>query len=219
MKGLFITGTDTDVGKTYIACQIASELNKRNINVIPRKPVETGCKLINNILLPDDANLLLKASQSSSSLDDVCPYRFTQAISPTVAAKLSGESISLKQLSFACTNNISDTDFLLVEGAGGFYSPICDNALNSDLAIELQLPIILVTDDRVGAVNQALLTINAIENSNLSITGILLSSTNNDSFNKLADNTSELSRLTNYPVYKVSHNHTIPVDLIERILR
>jgi len=218
MKGLFITGTDTNVGKTYISCQIASALKQNNINVIPRKPVETGCKLINGVLLPDDASLLLKASQSSSSLDEVCAYRFTQAISPTVAARLSGTPLSLKQLRKACIKNISDNDFCLVEGAGGFYSPICENALNADLAVELKLPIVLVAEDRVGSVNQVLLAINAIEKHQLTINAIILNSTNSKSQNNLANNASEISTITSYPVFSVSYKQTIPSNLLKHLL-
>ena len=217
MKGLFVTGTDTNVGKTYISCQIASALKQKKINVIPRKPVETGCELINGVLLPDDANLLLKASQSSSSLDDVCPYRFAQAVSPTVAAKLSGESISLKQLSTACIKNISDNDFCLVEGAGGFYSPICEKALNADLANELNLPIILVAEDRVGAVNQVLLAINAIEKHQLKIFAIILNSRGSNSLDILSDNAAEIKTITPHPVFSVSYKQPLSPEFLKHL--
>ncbi|MCW9046553.1 MAG: dethiobiotin synthase [Gammaproteobacteria bacterium] len=217
MKGLFVTGTDTNVGKTYIACQIASALKQKNINVIPRKPVETGCELINGVLLADDANLLLKASQSTSSLNDVCAYRFTQAISPKVAAKLSGEPLSLKQLNTACIKNISDNDFLLVEGAGGFYSPICENALNADLAGELNLPIILVAEDRVGAVNQVLLTIDAIEKYQLAICAIILNSTETKPQNKLSNNASEIKAITPHPVFSVAYKKPLSTDFLKHL--
>jgi len=129
MQGIFITGTDTNVGKTYIACQIA----------------ETGCTLNAGELLPADANLLLHASGAKISLQEVCH-----------SAKHSGTPVSLDQLVNHCTSNINDNDFLIVEGAGGIYSPICNNALNADLARELGLPVVLIAQDRLGAVNQVL---------------------------------------------------------------
>jgi len=218
MKGIFVTGTDTNVGKTYISCQIALALKQKHINVLPRKPVESGCKLVKGVLLPEDASLLLNASQTSSSLDEVCPYRFAQAISPSVAAKLSGESLSLEQLKIACLNNISDNDFLLVEGAGGFYSPICEDALNADLANELKLPVILITEDRVGAVNQVLLTINAIETYKLNLLAIVLSSPTINPQIKHANNLSELSHLTNYPIFSTPYSQSIPVELSEMLI-
>lgn len=217
MKGIFVTGTDTNVGKTYISCLIASALRQKNINVIPRKPVETGCELINGVLLPGDANLLLNASQSTSSLDDVCPYRFTQAISPTVAAKLSGKSITLKQLITACINKVSDSDFLLVEGAGGIYSPICEKALNADLADELKLPIILVAEDRVGAVNQVLLAINALEKHQLTICAIILNSTGSKTHNNLSNNADEIKTITPHPVFSASYEQPLSSAFLKHL--
>ena len=218
MKGLFITGTDTNVGKTYIACQIAAKLKSKNINVIPRKPIETGCEIINGELYPTDASALFKASQSDITLDEVCPYRFTPPISPQLAIKLSGKSVSLENLVSTCTQNISEEDFLLVEGAGGFYSPICTNALNADLASRLNLPIVLVTEDRVGAVNQVLLAINAIEKHQLKINAVVLNSTKQKTHNDLSDNAAEIKALIAYPVFSVAYNQVISTDFINRIV-
>ena len=208
MKGFFITGTDTNVGKTYIACQIASELHARGVNVVPRKPIESGCELINGELYPADADLLLKTSSSSAPLNEVCPFRFEPAVSPQIAASLANETVSLKQLIEACINNLSDTDFLLTEGAGGFYSPICTDALNADLATELKLPIILVTDDRLGAVNQTLMAVNAIEKYQLDIIAIILNTTKAEHKNSLINNEQEIKQFCNHPVFKVSHDET-----------
>jgi len=218
MKGLFITGTDTNVGKTYVACQITESLKKQNIKIIPRKPVETGCPLINDVLHPEDAHRLLISSGSIISLNEVCPYRFSPAISPQIAAESSAEILTLDNLISACTNNVSTDDFLLVEGAGGFYSPICSNALNSDLAIKLRLPVILVTENRLGAVNQTLLAISAIENSGLKLLTIILNKTNKLELNPLINNASEISKFTSHSVHNLSYNQKIPKSLIQKIL-
>ncbi|RDH82450.1 MAG: dethiobiotin synthase [endosymbiont of Galathealinum brachiosum] len=218
MKGLFITGTDTNVGKTYIACLIAAELKSRNLNIIPRKPVETGCEIINDELYPADASVLLKASQSNITLDEVCPYRYTPPISPQLAIKRSGNSISLDDLVSTCKKNITEKDLLLVEGAGGFYSPICTDALNADLASRLNLPVILVTEDRVGAVNQALLAINAIEKHQLKICAVVLNSTGPETQNNLSDNTSEIKALTSHPVFSISHEQPISANFLKHLL-
>jgi len=198
MKGLFITGTDTNVGKTFVTCKIAAELKSRNINVIPRKPVESGCQLIDGKLIPDDASKLQQASQTTQTLDTICPYRFKQAISPARAAQLNNQSISLNQLTQACLNQVNENDFLLVEGAGGFYSPICEQALNADLARALNLPVLLVTENRVGAINQVLLCLQAIEKNNLKVKAIVLNQISNDDN---IDNLQELSQLTPLPVF------------------
>jgi len=215
MKGLFITGTDTNVGKTYIACQIAAELHARGVNVIPRKPVESGCEVINNVLHPSDANLLLLASQSNISLNEVCPYRFEPAVSPQIAASLANETILIEQLINACNSNLSDNDFLLTEGAGGFYSPICTNALNADLATELKLPVVLVTEDRLGAVNQTLMAINAIEKYQLNITAIILNSTRPEQKKPLFDNISEIKQFCHYPIFSIPYKQAIPTAFLQ----
>jgi len=217
MKGLFITGTDTNVGKTYIACQIATALASQNINVIPRKPVETGCDLINGVLQAEDATLLLNASKSNSTIDEVCPYRFSPAISPQLAMQLAGHSVSLNELITASTNNLSEDDFLLVEGAGGFYSPICTGALNADLAAHLKLPIILVTEDRVGAVNQVLLAINAIEKHQLNILAVILNTTHEPNSNNLSDNAAEIKALVPHPVILIPYKQPISTDLLSQL--
>jgi len=219
MKGLFITGTDTNVGKTYIACQIASELHSRGINVTPRKPIETGCELINKSLHPSDANLLLKASNSNTSLDDVCPYRFSPAISPQLAAQQSNQIVRISDLVSACTNNIEKESFLIVEGAGGFYSPICQNALNSDLARELDLPVLIVVENRLGSINQALLTIKAVENNNLKISSVILNSTSPIKQNSLINNLSELQGFTNHMVIHVPFNKPIDAQYYQQLFK
>lgn len=217
MKGLFITGTDTDVGKTYIACLLAAKLKLNGINVIPRKPVESGCRLINDALHPNDAAQLLEASQSSVSLHDVCRYRFEPAISPQLAARHANKIISLEQLVQACTDNLTENDFLLVEGAGGFFSPICENTLNADLAAALNLPVVLISDDRVGSVNQTLLAIHAIEKYNLQIHAIILNASTANAHNKQTDNKSEILNFVNYPVYQIKYKQTMDDALYEQL--
>jgi len=198
MNGIFITGTDTDVGKTFIACKIAAQLKKQNINVVPRKPIESGCELINNQLIPSDAMQLQQASQSTQTLKSICPYRFKEAISPARAANINNQKITLQQLTQASTKHVNENDFLLVEGAGGFYSPICENALNADLAKALGLPLLLVTDNRVGTINQVLLCLHAIQKSNLNLKAIVL---NQISRTDRVDNIQELSQLTSTPIF------------------
>ncbi|HED33426.1 MAG TPA: dethiobiotin synthase [Gammaproteobacteria bacterium] len=216
MNGIFITGTDTNVGKTYIACKIAAELNTRNINVVPRKPVESGCTLTNNQLIPEDAIKLKQASQSTESIEKICPYRFKKAISPAEAARQNNQRISLNQLSHACTANVNENDFLLVEGAGGFYSPLCEDALNADLAIKLDLPLLLIAENRVGCINQVLLCLNAIKHSSLNLRAIVLnhlphSETGNSHYD-------ELARYTQIPIVEFDRNQSPVKQVVDHIL-
>ena len=94
-KGVFITGTDTDVGKTYIGRQIAAQLHESQIDVITRKPIESGCEYIDGVLHPSDASHYYDAIEKTHSLAEICPYRFEPAISPQRAARLVNQPIIL----------------------------------------------------------------------------------------------------------------------------
>ena len=215
MKGLFITGTDTNVGKTYIACALARALSTENIPVVPRKPVESGCTRDGNELIPADAQALKQAAGYAGDLGLVCPYRFEPAISPDRAARLAGTPLTTEQLKIACLNDTNpDTDFLLVEGAGGFYSPLCSDGLNADLAQALQLPILLVAEDRLGCLNQILLTTEAIVAKQLKIAAIILNQTNKITLDPDMDNLSELVLHLKEPIYSFKQNDQILPDEI-----
>ncbi len=218
MHGIFITGTDTNVGKTYIGCLIASGLQQRGIRLIPRKPIETGCKIINGKRHPEDAYALLNASRSQISLEQVCPYRYTTAISPHLAIRQSNDKVQLQDLLNACTMKTKKDDFLLVEGAGGFYSPLCEDALNADLAKALQLPIILVIDNKLGAINQTLLTLSAIEKHQLKVHSIILSCKNTTTQYNELNNAEEISRYTSNKIYQVDYAKKLQNDFYETLI-
>lgn len=194
MRGIFITGTDTGVGKTYIATQLTRELTSRGLRVIPRKPVESGCTRQGNDLIPTDALALKNAANYSGTLQQVCPYPFEPAISPARAAQLAGKTLHIGNLKNACLDGVTDNDFLLVEGAGGFYSPLCLDGLNADLAQALELPIILVAEDRVGCINHCLLVLEAASKRGITVKAIVMNLINTKPSEM--DNTAELSAYT-----------------------
>ena len=202
INGLFITGTDTGVGKTYISAMLIRALHNRGIPVEPRKPVESGCSVSpDGNLLPADGMTLLEAA----GLDDlsvVTPFCFEAALSPPRAAALEGKVLELARLVSACH---VENGFAIVEGAGGFLSPIAADGLNADLALALQLSVVIVTADRLGCVNHCLLTCEAVERRGLDILAIILNRTSPDP--ALADmgNASELRRLTPYPVIEAPY--------------
>lgn len=198
MHGIFITGTDTGVGKTFVAVQLARALTQQGIRVIPRKPVESGCIRQNNELIPADALALKTAANYSGSLQQVCPYPFEPAISPARAAQLANKKILINDLTTACMKDVNENDFLLVEGAGGFYSPLCADGLNADLAHSLGLPIILVAEDRVGCINHCLLTLAAALQRGLSIKAIILNC--KSPAPESMDNAAELAQYTHCPI-------------------
>jgi len=193
MKGIFITGTDTGVGKTYIACAIAHQLQQAGVCVVPRKPIESGCQQTedDSALIPADALALQQAANYKGSLAQVCPFRFTPAISPKRAAQLAKQALSTLKVEQACTLNLQADDFLLVEGAGGFYSPLCEDGLNADLAVSLQLPVVLVAEDKLGCINHVLLSAQAIEARGLKLLAVILNQTQQQN-TELMDNYNEL---------------------------
>jgi len=205
IKGIFITGTDTGVGKTYIACAIAQQLQQKSVKVTPRKPVESGCQQDDKELIPSDAVALKKAANYSGSLAQVCPFRFAPAISPKRAAQLANQALSTHKVAQACMQNVEEDEFLLVEGAGGFYSPLCEDGLNADLAVALELPIVLVAEDKLGCINHVLLSVQAIETRGLILSAVILNQTQENNI-ELMDNFNELSDLLDCPLLTTVFN-------------
>jgi len=209
-RGIFVTGSDTGVGKTWISCQLIHQLKPSVPSLKVRKPVESGCELENdNQLLPADGMQLYLANDRRESLQLVTPYRFQAALSPDLAARHEQQIITLDQLEQAVNQQLNSSDFVLVEGAGGFYSPIAEDGLNADLARRLRLDVIIVTEDRLGAINQSLLTIKAVESEGLNISMLILNQNKaNDS--SATDNLTALKKRTAYPVYSCAYNGRLP---------
>lgn len=207
-NGLFITGTDTDVGKTYIGSQIVALLHEMNVSVLPRKPIESGCELIDGELRPSDANQYYEAIKNKISLADICPFRFQPAISPQRAARLVKQLITIKEVKNACLDNSSADDFIFVEGAGGFYSPLCEDGLNADLAKTLQLPVLLIAKDQLGCINHILLTADAIKKMGLNLCAVILNQKDH-LHDDAMDNLDDLKDYFEIPIYLISHNELI----------
>ncbi len=198
MNGVFITGSNTEVGKTTISVDIIKHLRKkRQIKV--RKPVETDCEIVNGSFQPKDAIKLNEASSSGESVEIVCPFCFELEASAEEASTHSGRLLELDDLVKACRSR-TDNSFVFVEGAGGLYSPIANKALNSDLAAQLDMPIIIVVRDELGAINQSLLAVNAAKSNKLKIACIVL---NKIEPNQL-DNAEALRAYTEVPVIEYS---------------
>ena len=172
MKGVFVTGSNTGVGKTTVAIEIVRHISKtRAVKV--RKPVETNCELSEQSYIPKDAIALSAACQLQEPLNKVCPYCFEIEASAELASTDSSEKLTLEDLVLACKCDV-DENFVLVEGAGGRYSPIAEAALNVDLANELQLPLLIVIRDELGAISQALLTLEAAKKNKLTVACVVL---------------------------------------------
>ncbi len=194
--GFFITGTDTDVGKTYVAARIAAQLHAQGIKVAPRKPIASGCIVQSDgSLLSEDAFRLKQGSQSQESLELICPYQFEPALSPQTALAMANKVVTTEDLVHACQT--PEKNFALVEGAGGFLSPLCTNGQNRDLAVALDLPVVLVVADKLGCLNHALLSIEAIQHSGLHLHAIVINQVKAGESGFAQD----LSRWTQIPIY------------------
>lgn len=173
-RGLLVTGTDTGVGKTEIGAALAALLAARGVPVKVRKPVESGCPECDGRLIPQDAARLQSAARSREPLTTICPFPLRAAISPERAALLDGRPLTLDDLVRACHQGVTARDFLLVEGAGGFLSPLASGARVAELAERLQLPVLLVVADRLGCLNQAMLSVEAIAARGLELAAVVL---------------------------------------------
>ena len=172
MKGLFISGSGTDVGKTFIACCLIQALNSK-YRVVARKPIESDCIKTPQGLMPKDAVLLNNACTNPESIEVVCTYRFEACVSGEKASTDQDVEVTLDDLVVASRPE-NTADFVVVEGAGGLYSPIAAHLLNVDLAGALGLPVVIVVKDELGAINQALLSLHAAKAHNLNVIMLVL---------------------------------------------
>lgn len=171
MSGLFITGTDTEIGKTFVSSLLIKILAEENVKVAGMKPVASGAKIIDGSLKNDDALSLLEASNINADYDVVNPYVFEPAVSPHIAAEQSGIEIDLDKIKNNFDQLQKQSDVVIVEGVGGWYAPLSCHTTVADLAEELKLPVILVVGLRLGCLNHTLLTAQAIRQSGLTIAG------------------------------------------------
>ena len=203
MQGIFVTGTNTDVGKTWVGRHLIKAFVRNGVDVLPRKPVESGWS---EDVTKTDAWLLANAAGKTNLLEQICPNHFKKAISPARAAQAEGLTLSIDTIYQQCVEQLEDSQFLYVEGAGGFYSPICNQGLNADLAARLDLPVLLVVDNYLGCINHTLLTIEAIQKRSLGLLAIVL---NNSSENDCIDmdNFHDLKNLIEeVPIVQIKHN-------------
>ena len=211
MKGFLVTGTDTDVGKTWFMLKFGELLKEHKLKFHFLKPVESGCEEPNGDIIPKDAMQFSKLE--GVSLSKICKFMFKAYASPPRAAKLESKDIEINDIiDFIEENKIDDDDCLnLVEGCGGFLSPIANKKLTSDLAVKVNLPVILVVNNTLGCINHSLLSIQAIESLGLNIKFIIL----ND-LNEIVplDNFNELSSYTSIPVFRLKYNEKADSNLI-----
>ena len=157
--GLFITGTGTGVGKTYVACLIAESMVRAGLRVGVYKPVASGCRFVEGATRSDDALALWKAAGEPGALPDVCPQAFLASLAPHLAARAENKAVDPKLLIAGARLWEGRCDVLLVEGAGGLMSPVTDDLYVADLAAELRYPLVVVSPNVLGTINATLQTL------------------------------------------------------------
>ena len=157
--GLFIIGTDTGVGKTYVAGLIANALVAAGHRAGVYKPVASGCRRDGGQLVSDDALDLWNAAGQPGDLAAVCPQRFEAPLAPHLAARAEGKEIDVELLRTGLEYWCDRSDIVLVEGVGGLMSPLSDQQYNADLAYELHYPLLVVAPNILGVINQTLQTL------------------------------------------------------------
>jgi dethiobiotin synthetase len=194
MSALLVTGTDTGVGKTFVACALAIALRRAGRRVAVCKPAESGVEGE-----PQDARRLQEAAGDPAALEEICPYRLRAPLAPAVAARLEGTTIDLARVVALVARRAQAADVLLVEGAGGLLVPLAGTTTYLDLARALALPLLVVAANRLGTVNHCALTARVARAAGLAVHGFVLSQPTPERDPSAATNAETISALTGMP--------------------
>jgi len=171
-KTYFVTGTDTGVGKTIVAAAILEAAKAQGKRTLAMKPIASGCDQTPDGLRNEDALMLQAAMTEQLAYDAINPIAMEPAIAPHVAAQQAGKQLSAQRLVGFCRGmQIRPADLMLVEGAGGWRVPLNDRETYAAVPRELKLPVILVVPLKLGCINHAMLTVEAIQNDGLTVAG------------------------------------------------
>jgi dethiobiotin synthetase len=198
IPAVFITGTDTGVGKTRVAAALCRAVAARGIRVAAMKPVASGCALTPEGLRNEDALALLAAMNVRARYSDVNPYAFAPAIAPHIAAREAGVDIDFSVLDRAYERLRMQSQVLIVEGAGGWLAPLDSSRVFADLAVHWQMDVVLVVGMRLGCLNHALLTVESVERRGLSLRGWVANSID-PGFERVTENISSLKNRISAP--------------------
>lgn len=172
MNAFFVTGTNTEVGKTWVSCALLAAAARQGLRTIAIKPIAAGCERTSGGLRNEDALQLQHFMSEELSYSQVNPVTLEPAIAPHIAAQQAGLELSLSELVSHCSQTLGEAhDLALIEGAGGWRVPINDAETLADLPARLRTPVILVVGMGLGCLNHALLTVEAIERDGLPLAG------------------------------------------------
>ena len=212
MSNIFISGTDTGVGKTLISSGLVRLARKRGINCVGIKPVETGCPIKDGMLEPIDGRILWEAGDRSISLDECAPYRFAMPASPFRAAAMEDSNLRVSDIVEHVLAVSEDATMTVVEGAGGLMAPVEDHKMMIDIIEQLRFPTILVARMALGTINHTVLSVEALQKRKIPIKGIVLSVSQEFSGPEEEYTPGDLARIVpdipivKFPFLKQAHN-------------
>lgn len=200
-RGIFVTGTDTGVGKTLVAAGIASLLQSTGMDVGVMKPVATGGKRLSEKLVSEDAILMMEAARSKDAYSLINPVCLPSLMAPIVASKVDRLHVEWETIWSAYKTLRQRHKHLIVEGVGGLLVPITDSLCVADMAHKMKLPVLIVSRPTLGTINHTLLTIEVARKRRLRIKGVIFNSTRMGSDTLMVDtNKAEIERHSGVPV-------------------
>ena len=220
MKSLLVTGTDTDVGKTWISALLIRQLRTDGHSVGAYKPVCSGARMVKDQPVWDDVDALSAALQFRGDMSQVCPQRFRRPLAPNIAARLEESRVNEDALLRGFSNWESECEFLVVEGVGGLLCPVSDNINVADFFGALQRPILVIAANRLGVLNHTALTLEVAAKRSLPINGVILNDVTQpaegDSAIVRDENAGEMVRLCQgTPLWHCEHKGTTLTSLNE----
>lgn len=216
-NGLFVTGTDTEVGKTYVSSLIVAALLRRGVSVGVYKPVASGCVRRGDALVSEDAEQLWAAAGNPKTLHEVTPQRFEAALAPNVAARLAEQSVDA-ELIRSGLDAWSESEFVLIEGVGGLLAPMTDDELVVDVAGKFGYPLLVVVGNKLGCINHALLTLEVAKQRGFDVAGIVLNDVEQPD-ESAAWNRDEIERLSGSVVLAHVKHGEVNIELTQQAIK
>jgi dethiobiotin synthetase len=218
-SSLYVTGTDTGIGKTLASCALLHALRGRGLRAVGMKPVASGCERVGDEWRNADALALQAAGEPGIAYADINPFALQQPLAPELAARDAGIEVALPPIVDAHARLAARVDAVVVEGVGGWAAPLSGSLMQADLVRALQLPVVLVVGLRLGCLNHALLSARAIIGDGVQLAGWIASHVD-PAMERVEDNLTMLSERLPAPCWGVlPHAPGIDPALLARHLR
>lgn len=207
MKTLLVTGTDTDVGKSWISCLLLQQLIQQGVSVGAYKPICSGAVTDSNgRRVWTDVEKLAMAAGWTGSRNQICPQRFDAALAPNVAASLENRTVDDALLDSGLQRWRPLATHAVVEGAGGLLCPLSDRSTVADFAVRLNGPVLIVAANKLGVINHTRLTVEAALNRGLNVTGVVLNDCHAGDVSATSNPKQLAHWLPEIPIWRCSHN-------------